>query len=1300
MKYITSRPFINKLPSLLIWTLVLGVFSIITLASVKVAQAQASDDPFFLSAKVTDCNAGTIILDWKNPDPVKTASALSYDIYRNNVSTGRSVLIKTIYPRGGTTYTVTNKSYENMEYYVVAKRKGDIYAQSDKIPVDYSNCKKLSVTCSLEEMKLYDEIIPGEYMWRASATGGTDNTYVWYSSDPVTGNSNTSTRNNPYFRKTYGVLGNVSMTVTVRSADGQKATASCSGTVTSVSLIDSPETVKRDNPGARCGSPVKISWTAVTGATAYNVYRSPGPEVGGAINDDSTWVKIASSRVTSFEDSFSNLIPGKDYYYKVISVVNGVEQKKDSLGSSRAPFTFPFYQLKTKSPNSCITNPPATTTPPITPPATTTTPATTTPPVTPPATTTPPVRPPATTTPPVTPPATTTPPIVTPPKKPVLVPLTPTECGGDSFGFKWDYQEGVSYKVYVMFEPDTEYEFIGDTAENNSTYKSGRIISNTVYDYKVVPVKDGKEYPNLASFGTTRSTPTCPIDPPTDLQAIAGESTCSDPVRLSWEPSKKAIGYNLYMASNILGPYVKIENFSTTTTDIINFKDYSAPTGDLIYAVEAYDATTVPSELAYSNKITQPDCGELDGSGDEHEEDVPDTLYPDYSLFTVKIVASENMYEGYGRGLENKLLVYAMNPIDPENWNAVTMCGNYFCETDAKYGGTLYFPKNAPGPDTEFKKHIAEVRVDGEGVKRIPVYEPINTLQETTYADGIRNQALDLPFRYSETLPSYVTDNTKITLSVDDAYRFIRLATSTVSGKIERYGIVRHEYFTPEEQKTLPKTPAGNVDWANIDWSKYEKEIKMADFEFDNASSMFVVHSTPTTSYFSSKTLGYFNNSYEDPQYSGNSGIKVKVYGCSGAVDQQKTADVSVSLFDETVNTGIDEVTTHINANFAYASVYKRHSCPNEYYQTDYSGMDNGSTNPANYKKPAPGYTITLRDSDNSIIKVVQTYYESDPSDKYNRYRMAGNIDVKFTGFDTYGGMFEESNGILGDNPDYTSDIVEENYPLASTWSEKMYARADTAIRYQLPATVSNAVRGAWTSFNQVLSSQKDNQTAGRYTSKQPKKKKPSRKAKTTKGDTPSTQKTGTAKKMDLRAEYATRDYIAKTFAIAGQEGPAINAAPCKTKVSRGCTLVAGLSESFIDALMWTRSLRKDEKNSDLIISGGTEFWLHGNRSNVREINNTTHGYSMTVDISKRNGWGSYVVNNKEFVPFKQCSRWILSPLNEVTYWGWHRWFNEDSKHFHVEGYPLLSTKNNCVTNRKNINYQNFLPQSLSPWNR
>jgi hypothetical protein len=89
--------------------------------------------------------------------------------------------------------------------------------------------------------------------------------------------------------------------------------------------------------------------------------------------------------------------------------------------------------------------------------------------------------------------------------------------------------------------------------------------------------------------------------------------------------------------------------------------------------------------------------------------------------------------------------------------------------------------------------------------------------------------------------------------------------------------------------------------------------------------------------------------------------------------------------------------------------------------------------------------------------------------------------------------------------------------------------------------------------------------------------------------------------------------------------GVSINAAQCTTVGQIGCTSTRGLNLSAVNSL-----LASCPSCAPLVISGGTEYWLHGTSAS----GNTSHGpNSSTVDLRTSNALTNYIMTGNPATP-------------------------------------------------------------------
>ncbi len=91
--------------------------------------------------------------------------------------------------------------------------------------------------------------------------------------------------------------------------------------------------------------------------------------------------------------------------------------------------------------------------------------------------------------------------------------------------------------------------------------------------------------------------------------------------------------------------------------------------------------------------------------------------------------------------------------------------------------------------------------------------------------------------------------------------------------------------------------------------------------------------------------------------------------------------------------------------------------------------------------------------------------------------------------------------------------------------------------------------------------------------------------------------------------------------------GISINKNPCANIGDQNCTNVGGLSENAINGLIRLARVCGCAKN--MIVTGGTEYWLHGNRSTDISRNGTAHKPGgSAVDLSILDPLNQYIYRN------------------------------------------------------------------------
>ena len=108
------------------------------------------------------------------------------------------------------------------------------------------------------------------------------------------------------------------------------------------------------------------------------------------------------------------------------------------------------------------------------------------------------------------------------------------------------------------------------------------------------------------------------------------------------------------------------------------------------------------------------------------------------------------------------------------------------------------------------------------------------------------------------------------------------------------------------------------------------------------------------------------------------------------------------------------------------------------------------------------------------------------------------------------------------------------------------------------------------------------------------------------------------------------RDNIYSFLGTAG-----INQLNCKTIGEKGCTSVYGIGPLVISKL---KELKNDCK-CGIVVTGGTEYWLHGNRSTEMSSNPTAHKPGgNAVDLSLSGALSNYIRANGQPTTTTGCS--------------------------------------------------------------
>lgn len=141
-----------------------------------------------------------------------------------------------------------------------------------------------------------------------------DNKSIIYSSD---NNSVASVNGNKVTAKAAGTA-----IITAKAQDGSGVKATLTVTVQKEAVLTAPKSVKATQKSAKA---VKVTWSKVTGAKQYDVYRSSKAGTG--------FVKIGNTTANSYTDKKAKA--GKTFYYKVVAVSTSLAANSPKSGAAK-----------------------------------------------------------------------------------------------------------------------------------------------------------------------------------------------------------------------------------------------------------------------------------------------------------------------------------------------------------------------------------------------------------------------------------------------------------------------------------------------------------------------------------------------------------------------------------------------------------------------------------------------------------------------------------------------------------------------------------------------------------------------------------------------------------------------------------------------------------------------------------------------------------------------------------------------------------------------------------------------------
>ena len=222
--------------------------------------------------------------------------AAGYQVYRATSSTGTYALAGTVTV---TSFTNTGLSTGTTYYYKVRSYKGTVYSSYSSVvsakPVPVAPTSPKAVAASYNSIKVTWAAVSGASryeVYRATSSTGsyallTTTSYLYYT------NTSVNTGTTYYYKvRAYRLVGST------------KVYGAFSSIVSAKTTIGTPGSVKA---APVTYSSIKVTWSAVTGASGYVVYR--------ATSSTGAYASVGTATSTSFTNT--NTGTGITYYYKV-----------------------------------------------------------------------------------------------------------------------------------------------------------------------------------------------------------------------------------------------------------------------------------------------------------------------------------------------------------------------------------------------------------------------------------------------------------------------------------------------------------------------------------------------------------------------------------------------------------------------------------------------------------------------------------------------------------------------------------------------------------------------------------------------------------------------------------------------------------------------------------------------------------------------------------------------------------------------------------------------------------------------
>jgi fibronectin type 3 domain-containing protein len=180
--------------------------------------------------------------------------------------------------------------------------------------------------------------------------------------------------------------------------------------------------------------------------------------------------------------------------------------------------------------------------------------------------------------------------------RPCLDPPTDVEARGTALfvlvtWFHYSFSE-LTYNVYRSAQPTGPFVKVNPEPVTSGSYADDDVLLNTPYYYRVTAV-DTFEHESEPSAVLSAAATGIPGRPaaPTGLTAVPGAGS----VRLEWDDSTDPdlAGYNVYRATQAVGPFAPINGGLVTASDYL---DDALPSTEFFYVVTVVDSRDIESD--------------------------------------------------------------------------------------------------------------------------------------------------------------------------------------------------------------------------------------------------------------------------------------------------------------------------------------------------------------------------------------------------------------------------------------------------------------------------------------------------------------------------------------------------------------------------------------------------------------------------------------------------------------------------------------------------------------------------------